>query len=347
MDNELKTNAVRLSPKEQYQIRKSIVRLWKQGKMNSEIAQTLDVSERHVRNVKKLYTEQGIEGIKPKKRGRRKGSKRSLAPEQEREIRGIIVDKNPEQLRLPGCMWARENIRDLIMRKYKINMPLSTLGYYLGRWGFSVQRPKKQAYKQDTKKVMNWLEVEFPGISERAKAEGAEIFFGDETGVQNTASYARGYAPIGQTPVIHVESKKMKVNMLSAISNRGKLRFVLYRDNMDSDKLIDFMRRLSKDTPKKMFLILDNLRIHHSKKVTTWLEKHKAEIEVFYLPSYAPEYNPDELLNSDLKREIGNRPMPHSVDEIEHNMRSHLKAVQLRPQKIRAFFLAESTCYAA
>ena len=118
-------------------------------------------------------------------------------------------------------MWTRENIRQLIRDKYKITMPLSTLGYYLERWGFSVQRPVKRAHKQDEKQVVQWLDVDFTGISEQAKAEDAEIFFGDECGVQNTDNYAKGYAPIGQTPVVMVESKKMKINMISAVSARA------------------------------------------------------------------------------------------------------------------------------
>jgi len=347
MENELKTNAVSLSPEEQYQIRKSIIRLWKQGKSNQVIAETLDVSERHVRSVKRIYAEQGIVGIKPKTRGRRLGDKRTLAPEQEWEIKKIIIDKYPEQLKLPGCMWTRENIRDLIKEKYKIDMPLSTLGYYLERWGFSVQRPKKQAYKQDEQRVADWIEQEFPGIKERAKEENAEIYWGDETGIQNTANYLKGYAPIGKTPTVLVDSQKIKINMLSAISNRGKLRFVLYKDNMNSDKLIDFMRRLVKDSKRKVFLVLDNLRVHHSKNVKAWLEKHKDEIEVFYLPPYSPEYNPDELLNSDLKRGISKRSMPRTAKELEHNVRSHMKKVQLKPDKIKAFFQAPTTIYAA
>jgi len=347
MDNELKTNAVLLSPEEQYQIRKNIIRISKQGKSSKEIAEILDVSLRHVQSTIKAYKDGGIVGINLKQRGRKQGDKRTLTPAQEKEIRNIIVDKNPEQLKLPGCMWTRNNIRDLIKRQYKINMPLSTLGYYLARWGLSVQRPRKQAYKQDGQKVDNWLNEEFPGITERAKIENAEIFFGDEVGVQNTANYAKGYAPIGQTPVVKVESKKMRANMLSAISNRGKLRFVIYKDNMNSDKLIDFMRRLINDIKKKVFLILDNLRVHRSKKVCNWLEKHKSRIEVFYLPPYAPEYNPDELLNADLKREVGNRAMPKNEKELEHNIRSHMKMLQLRPEKIIAFFNGEYTGYAA
>ena len=112
---------------------------------------------------------------------------------------------------------------------------------------------------------------------------------------------------------------------------------MLYKDNMNANKLIDFMRHLAHDSSKKVFLILDNLRVHHAKKVTAWLEKYKDEIEVFYLSPYTPEYKPDELLNSDLKRGIGKRPSPRSDGELEHNVRSHLKSVQLKPKKIQGW----------
>jgi transposase len=345
--DELKTNAKQVTPEEQYLIRKNIIRLLVKGMKGDAVAETLGVSRSHVYSTKKSYDEKGITRISPKKRGRKKGEQRSLTPTQEKEIRGLIVDKYPEQLKLPGCMWTRNNIRDLIRRMYKIDMPLSTLGYYLARWGFSVQRPKKQAYKQDAEKVDNWLNVEFPGITQRAKDENAEIFFGDEVGVQNTANYAKGYAPIGQTPIVKVDSKKMKINMLSAISNRGMLRFIIYKGMMNSDKFIDFCRRLIYDIPKKVFFIVDNLRVHHSKKVKKWLAKHKDRIEVFYLPPYSPEYNPDELLNADLKGAIGNRAMPRSEQELEHNVRSHMKSLQLDSTKVGSFFNAPLTKYAA
>ena len=345
MENELKTKAVNLSPTEQYQIRKGIIRLFKQGKSNEEIAVLLDVSERHVRNVKKIYADQGIAGLTPKKRGRKEGEKRTLTPEQEKAIRKAIIDKNPEQLKLKGCMWTRNNIAEYIKGECQIDMPLSTLGYYLERWGFSVQRPTKKAYKQDPEQIDRWVKETYPEISARATAEDAEIHWGDETGVQNTADYLRGYAPVGETPVVRVEGHKFKANMLSAISNRGKVRFMIY-EKLSPDKLIDFMRRLIADTNKKVFLILDNLRIHHSKKVSAWLEKHKNQIEIFFLPPYAPEYNPDEYLNSDLKRNVGNRPMPRSVKDIVKYIRSYMASLKTNPDKIRSFFKAPSVVYA-
>jgi transposase len=116
---------------------------------------------------------------------------------------------------------------------------------------------------------------------------------------------------------------------------------------MNAGKLIDFMRRLVHDSNKKVFLILDNLRVHHAKKVSLWLEKYKEKIEVFYLPPYAPEYNPDELLISDLKRGVSKRHSHRSDKELEHNVLSHLMSVQLRPDKIKGFFGTKTTRYAA
>lgn len=345
MDKDLKTNAVNLSQDAQYQIRKSIIRLYKSGKRPKEIAEILDVSRRHAESTIKRYNELGMAGIRPGKRGRRKGDKRVLTPEQEKKIRSTIVEKDPRQLKIKGCMWTRKNIAALIKEVYGITMPLSTLGYYLERWGFSVQRPTKKAYKQDDEQVKTWLDSTFATIKARAKAENAEIFWGDETGVQNTADYLRGYAPIGQTPVVEVEAQKFKANLLSAISNSGKVRFMIY-EKFSPDKLIDFMRRLVKDTDRKVFLILDNLRIHHAKRVTAWLERHKSEIEVFFLPPYAPEYNPDEYLNGDLKRDIGNREMPRSQSDIETYIRSYMHKLKRLPNKVRGFFGAPKVAYA-
>lgn len=344
---ELRTNAKHLSPDEQYQLRKSIIRLLKKGHTPKEIVQMLDVSRSLVYATKKTYNEEGIEGIKPKTRGRRTGDKRTLTPEQERVIMQTIIDKNPDQVKLKCCMWTRKAIQEYIRREYGIDMPLSTLGYYLERWGFSVQRPTKRANKQDEDRVQVWMKEEYPAIVAKAKDEQAEIYWGDETAIQNTANYIKGYAPIGQTPVLRVEAKQLKLNMLSAISNKGKLRFTITKESVNADILIDFMGRLAKDAGHKVLLILDNLRVHHSKKVTVWLKEHKEKVEIFYLPPYAPEYNPDEYLNSDLKREMSKRPIPKSENEMHSNARSVLKKTQLHPRRVQSYFRTKYTKYAS
>lgn len=344
--DELKTNAKSLSQSEQYQIRKNIIRMLRSGMKPDEVSIALDISRSLVYATKKTYDEKGIDGIKPGKRGRRMGEKRTLTTEQEHAIMKVIVDKNPEQMKLKCCMWTRKAIRDLILRDYKIDMPLSTLGYYLERWGFSIQRPVKRANKQDAERVQKWMEEDYPSIAAKAKAENAEIYWGDETALQNTANYIKGYAPIGQTPVLEIEAKRLKLNMLSAISNKGKLRFTITQESVNMDILIDFMKRLVKDTGRKVLLILDNLRVHHAIKVQEWLAEHKNEIELFYLPPYSPEYNPDEYLNSDLKREMSKRPIPKSHEELKGNARSILKKTQLNPKRVKSYFGSKFTQYA-
>lgn len=147
--------------------------------------------------------------------------------------------------------------------------------------------------------------------------------------------------------MIKTEAQKFKIEMLSAISKRGKLHFILYKDSMNSEKLIDFMTRLIKDSEKKVFLVLDNLRVHHSKAVTEWLEKHKAQIELFFLPPYAPEYNLDELLNSDIKRNAGAKQSPRSQAELEANVQNRLVYLSATPDHVASFFHAPLTSYAA
>ena len=347
MENELKSDALNIGSKGQHDLRKTIIRMLKDGKKGREIAKDLGVSVGHVSNVKKLYEAGGASALKPKKRGRPAGKNKVLSPEQEKGIQKIIVDKTPEQMRFKECMWTRNNIRQLIKEKYDIDIKLSTLGYYLARWGFTVQRPVKRAYKQDEKKIDEWLNSEFPGITERAEKEDAEIFFGDETNIQNTANYARGYAPKGQTPVVRVEAQKRKIEMLSAISKRGKLRFMLYKDSMNTAKLIDFMTRLITDSKKKVFLVLDNLRVHHAKLVQAWVKEHEDRIELFFLPPYSPEYNPDELLNSDIKRNAGAKQSPRTQAELEANVQNRLDYLVATPAIITSFFHAPFTQYAA
>ena len=287
--DELRTKAKHMTQDEQYQLRKSIVRLNKAGRKPSEIATVLDVSRSLVYATIKTYDEKGIDGIKPGKRGRRHGDKRILTPEQERAIIQVITDTHPEQLKLKCCTWTRKAIRDYILQEYGITLEPSTLGYYCSRWGFSIQRPVKRANKQDAQRVQAWLQEEYPAIAEKAKAENAEIYWGEETALQNTASYIKGTAPVGKTPVLEVEAKRLKLNMLSAVSNRGLLCFTITKESVNADILIDFMKRLTKDTGRKVLMILSGMKVHYAKKTTAWLAVHQQEIELFYLPPYSPE----------------------------------------------------------
>jgi len=342
-----KIDARTQSPQTQYVLRKQLIRLRKKGMTNKAAAEIVGICETRASAVWQTYLNGGIEAIKPKKRGRRYGEKRRLTAEQEAAIQKLLVDKTPDQLKLSFALWTREAVRQMILRHYRVDLPLRTISDYLKRWGFTPQKPVKRAYEQDPKKVARWLEIEYPGIAARAKLEKAEIHWGDETGVQNDAYNSRGFSPKGKAPVINLNAKKSRINMISSITNQGKVRFMLYREKMSSPVLIKFMSRLVKDCTRKVYLILDNLNVHHSKKVSIWLENHREKIEVFYLPPYAPQYNPDEYLNGGLKKHIRSGLIARSQDDIKKKTRSFMKTLQKRPHHVKSYFEHPYIAYAA
>ena len=354
MEEELKFDARKLSPKEQYELRKKIVRKMKnQVNISKNVAEACRVvceicecSFNHVKTTWRNYQKGGIEGIKLAKMGRPKGSVK-FSKEQEKEIIKMIAEKDPNQLKLKGFLWDRKLVAELINQLYKIHMPLSTMGYYLVKWGFTAQRPTKRNYKQKPEQVEKWLEEEYPAIKKRAKDEKADIYWGDETGVQNETNYIKGYAPIGETPILPINSQKIRVNMISAITNQGKLRFMFYGETMTQKLLIDFMRRLIKTSKNKVFFILDNLKVHHGKLVREWLAKNIEKIEVFHLPPYAPEYNPDEYLNGNLKRDLSKKGFAQNADELESKARGTMIKFQKNPNGIKKFFANINVKYAA
>ena len=328
-----------VDPRAVYELKKVALRLRRKGKEVKEICEITGLADKTVRMAFEAYDAGGIHAIKPQKRGRKVGEKRTLNREQEQEIITLLVGHDPAQLKLKGCMWTRDSVKELIKQKYEITMPTRTVGEYLHRWGFTVQRPAKREANQKSERVEAWLKEEYPAIHHKAKAENAEIFWGDETAVQNVANYARGYAPKGQTPVVKIQAKKMHINMISAISNRGELRFLLYSEAINSERLIGFMEALIKTANgRKVYFILDNLRVHHSKQVSQWVDDHKDNIALFHLPPYSPEYNPDEYLNNDLKQSIGSQAMVQDIQELQDNTFAFMNRLSDDPDHVKAYF---------
>ena len=295
----------------------------------------------------KSYEREGQKAIKIQKRGRALGANRSLSPDQEMEIKKTIQDKSPNQLKFPFALWNRRAIQDLIRYLYSIEMPIRTVGEYLKRWGYTPQKPLKKSYRQNPKAVQKWLDEDYPAIQKKAKLEKAEIHWGDETGLCNDSYHGRSYAPKGKTPEIRVHPRCQRVNLISSITNQGKVRFMVYNDRMNSQTLIKFMKRLIKDSTRKVLLILDNLKVHHSYLVQDWLKEHEEEIEVFYLPTYSPELNPDEYLNCDLKAGVHSGPPAKNKDELKKKTISHLRKLQKMPKRVRKYFRHRKIAYAA
>ncbi len=342
-----KIDARKHSPETQYEIRKQVVRLRKQGVTNILVAEGLGISVGRASKTWRSYKKGGSKAIKLGRRGRRIGEQRTLSGDQESDLRKALIDKTPDQMKLPFALWTRDAVKLLIRQWFGIEMPIRTAGEYLKRWGFTPQKPVKRAYEQSPQAVKKWLDTDYPVIASRAKLEKAEIYWGDETGIQTGANRVRGFAPKGETPVVRLVAKKSHVGMISAITNGGKVRFMMYRDAMNSKLLIKFMTRLTKDAGRKVFLILDNLRVHHGTNVKQWLEEHREQIEVFHLPSYSPELNPDEYLNGNLKTKVHSGKPIRNREDLEKKTRSFMRTLLKRPAHVRRYFRHHKVTYAA
>lgn len=346
-----KTDARSISSSAQYELRKQIVRLKEAGRSGREISEITGLTPEHISRVWNSFKKGGLSSIKIKTRGRRVGAERVLTVEQEKALRTLMIDKTPDQLKFPFALWTRRAVQVVAEKHFKVKLALRTVSTYMKRWGFSPQKPMKLAYEQKPEAVKAWLTQSYPAIVRRAKAEDAEISWGDETGVEADDYTAKGYAPIGQTPVLRLSgsSKRTRINMISAITSQGKVRFMMYKDNMSPALFLKFLVRLIKEAAKKVFLIVDNLKTHHSRAVTKWLERPeiKERIELFYLPAYSPELNPDERLNSDLKGQIRSGLVARTQDEVKSKIRSSMKIIQNRPERVRKYFEDPLISYAA
>jgi transposase len=327
-------------------VRKRAIELFEQGYKRNKIAEILGVNHNTVGAWVKKYKEHGSNCLALKKRGRKLGSGRKLSPGQEKTIQDMICDKMPDQFKLPFALWNRRAIQTLIKEQFNIDLPKRTINHYLKRWDFTPQRPIKRAYEQNPKKVQMWLDATYPCIKERADAENAEIHWGDETGVSNDCHYGRSYAPKGHTPVVRRNAQRFSISMISSITRQGKIRFMCYQGAMNSQIFLRFLKRLIKDSPKKVFLIVDNLRVHHSSPVKKWLEDNYEYIELFFLPSYSPEHNPDEYLNRDLKQSIAAKPPARNKNQLKRQIVSHMKSLQKLPIRVKSYFKNPNVIYA-
>lgn len=285
--------------------------------------------------------------LKVNRGGRKLGDARRLSADQEQRIRSMIVDKTPDQLKLDYVLWTRKAVGELILMKLGIELPVRTVGNYLKRWNMTPQKPAKRAYEQSPKAVQQWLDADYPEIKAEAKRENAEIYWGDETGMRNDSQHERGYAPKGKTPVVRLNANRSSTNMISAVTNQGKVRFRVFDGTMNADILIDFCKRLIKSAKRKVYLILDNLRVHHAKIFKAWLEEHPDEIAVFYLPSYSPELNPDEYLNCDVKAGVHSGRPARSKEQLKKKVVSHMRMLQKKPTRVAKYFKHERIQYAA
>ena len=329
------------------ELRKQALRLRESGRTLAEISEITGYAVPYLSTMLRALARAPEQAVEVARGGRPKASGRALTLAQEKQVQDWVCKRCPDQLQLPFALWTRKAIQSLIEEKCGVSLSIRGVGEYLQRWGYTPQKPIRRAYERDEARVQAWLTQEYPRIKRQAKRENAEVYWGDETGLRSDESRHRGYAPRGKTPVVKIPARRKSLSLISAITNQGKVRFMVYPGAMSPDLLIEFMRRLVKDAGRKVLLILDNLNVHKAKKVRAWVEDRPEQIEVFFLPPYSPELNPDEYLNGDLKRAVHQDVPPRDANELRSTATRHLRAIQRSGKRVKRYFAHPSIRYAA
>jgi len=315
----------RRSSSVQAEIRVQVIQyLKKKLGIQSQAAEVFSLSLDGVHRIWKRYRTGGIRNIAPRKRGVKSGKK--INGIQSAEVRRLIKDKLPDQLKLSFGLWTREAVKQLIFEKYGIDLSRWQVGRYLKSWDYTPQKPISKAFEQKPEKVMEWMAKEFPAITKKAKKENAIIYFGDETGMRSDHQAGTSYAPKRKTPVIKKTGQRFSLNMISAISNKGYLQFMIIDGRFNGDVFITFLKQMIKYSGHPA---------HKTKKLKEWLEDNKSKIEVFFLPPYSPELNSQEYVNQDVKtnvigkkRPINKAQMRNDVEDFMYNRKNDKKQVQ-------------------
>jgi transposase len=253
----------------------------------------------------------------------------------------------PDQLKLPFYLWTREAVARLIEREYGVTVSPTTVGRYLKAWGMSAQKPVRRAYERNDEAIARWLDEEYPAIVKDAKREKARIYWGDEMGLRSDHVSGTCFAPMGQTPVVRATGQRFGCNMISAITNRGALAFMVFEGKFQNPVFIEFMRRMLKQVKGRIYLIVDGHPVHRSAAAKKFVADNAKRLRLIRLPGYCPELNPDELLNQDVKTNALGKSRPTNKAEMMASVRSYLHRRQKQPHVIRNLFQEKHVRYAA
>jgi transposase len=334
-----------LSADAQEAIRRRAVQAVLGGMSQSKAARHFGVARPTVNKWLGQYRTGGAKALRAHRRGRPKGQGR-LRPWPAAQIVRTITSRTPDQVELPFVLWTREAVAELTHRRFDVRVSLMSVGRWLSQWGLTPQKPVRRAWEQNPQEAQHWLTVEHPQVCREAKAEKAEIHWGDEMGLRSDHQAGTSYGRKGKTPAIPGTGQRWRCNMISSITGRGKLRFMVFKQRFTAAVFIDFLRRLIRGLGRKVYLIVDGHPVHKSKEVEQWLAGHHERIRLILLPAYSPDLNPDEFLNHDVKQNAVGRRRATSREDMIADVRGYLRSRQRQPEIVKKFFHAPSVQYA-
>ncbi len=306
------------------------------GESPEDLAKLLDLNRATIYRWVNKYHYGGWEALKAKPVP---GRPPKLTTEQMAWVARTVRENNPLQLNFPFALWTLGMIRELIREKFDIRLSEVSVGRLMRNLGFTHQRPLQRASEQDPVMVEKWRAQEYPEIRKKAKKEKALIFFADEASIRSDYHSGHTWAPSGETPVVEKTGARFSLNMISAISPRGELRFMVHEGTATAETFCTFLKRLATNIDQKIYLIVDGHRIHRAKKVQALLKKMKGKIILFFFPPYSPQLNPDEWVWAQVKGTVG-KQVVRSLDELKEKVNSALRSLQRMPEKLKKIFKA-------
>jgi transposase len=343
-----KNDARLIPPAAQEDLRRRVVAAVGRGMSQVDAAEVFGVSTRSVSRWWNAFQDKGSRALSSGTRGQRPGVQKALSKAQQKALCRTVLVQTPAQAGGEGLLWTRAEVQALIKRRYQIRLSLPTTGKYLHSWGLTPQRPVRRAYEQNPALIRGWLTQTYPAIVAEAKAEGGIVLWLDESGISSTAELGTTWAPAGATPVRPKTGQRFRVNLMAAISNQGKLYFTVYEGSLTNERYLRFLDRLATDQHgARVHLIADQHPTHKSARVKAWLAENDERIVQHFLPGYAPELNPVELLNADTKRDVANKAAPRNRTAMNAAIRAHLHRLQKHPGRVISFFHKPEVAYAA
>jgi transposase len=306
-----------------------------QGAHPDEVAAGLGMTRAAVYAWLAKYREGGLAALKARPIP---GRPSKLSGAQLQRIYTLVVGTDPRQLQFAFALWTRAMVRELIGREFDVRLSEVSVGRLLRKLGLSPQRPLYRAYQQNPEAVAHWKAATYPQLRREAAQVGATIYFADEAGVRSDYHAGTTWAPVGHTPVVATTGDRFGVNLISAVTAKGALRFAAYEGNLNAVVFIDFCRRLLHDTPGPVFLVLDGHPVHRSKAVKQFAAASGGRLRLCFLPGYSPELNPDEWVWKHVKHDRIGRAGVTSSDDLKAKALAALHRLQKLPHLVQSFF---------
>lgn len=316
------------------------------GESPEVLAKALGLRRSTIYNWLAMYRSGGWDALKAKPLA---GRPKKISATQLAWLYKTVVGSSPLQHRFEFALWTRQMIRILLWEQFRLKLSVTSVGRLLAQLGLTCQRPLFRASEQDDLKVKAWRQNDYPLIRGMAREAQAEILFLDESSIRSDYHSGTTWAKRGETPVVRSTAKRAKVNMISAISPRGAMRFMVFEGKLDAQQFIEFLKRLVDRAEHPIFLIVDGHPVHKSRAVKTWLKginSDKDVLRLFFLPPYSPELNPDELVWNHVKNHGIGRAAYSPDKQLRRLAYRRLFSLQRRPAIIRSFFRHPETQYA-